>query len=112
VTFDLSGACLFLKKVFKAGGGDSPTSFVISKNSKRRHLTQSQKAAIAALALPFFEAEAKKRQREHGGTAPGQKSLSTKMIPNEDRHNHRDKKRENEDEHFLFDRTQKTIIIN
>ncbi|HYG77028.1 MAG TPA: ParB N-terminal domain-containing protein [Planctomycetota bacterium] len=43
---------------------ESLTAFVLSANLHRRHLTASQKAAIAADALPFFEAEAKQRQQE------------------------------------------------
>lgn len=46
--------------------GASPTSFVLDKNLRRRHLTPSQAATIAVEALPFFEAEAKIRQRKTG----------------------------------------------
>ena len=44
------------------GEGGSPTAYVISKNLRRRHLEPGQRAAIAAEALPLFEAEAKERQ--------------------------------------------------
>lgn len=40
----------------------SPTSYVISKNLHRRHLTTSQRGAIAADAVPLFEDEARLRQ--------------------------------------------------
>lgn len=42
--------------------GGSLAAFVISLNVRRRHLSASQKATIAAAALPFFEAEARQRQ--------------------------------------------------
>ena len=42
--------------------GNDPLSFVISVNKERRHLTPSQKAAIAVDYLPLLEVEAKKRQ--------------------------------------------------
>ncbi len=51
--------------------GDSPAAFVISLNVKRRSLTTAQRLRIAVDALPALEAEAKERQRIHGGTAPG-----------------------------------------
>jgi N6-adenosine-specific RNA methylase IME4 len=47
--------------------GMSPTAYVVSTNIARRHLTPSQKAAIAAELEPLFAAEAKKRQRDAGG---------------------------------------------
>ena len=47
----------------KPFNGDDPLAYVLSMNLKRRHLTQGQKAMIAADALPQFEKEAKKRQQ-------------------------------------------------
>jgi hypothetical protein len=44
-------------------------AFVLSLNLKRRHLTSSQKAAVAVELLPHLEAEARDRRR-YGGTAP------------------------------------------
>lgn len=48
--------------------GDDPIGFSISQNMQRRHLTTGQKAAVAVAALPLYEAEAAKRQRELAGT--------------------------------------------
>ena len=62
---------------WQANGNDtSPIAWVISQNIKRRSLNATQKAVIAFLALPLFEAEAKVRQKEHAGIAPG-KSKNT-----------------------------------
>lgn len=47
---------------FEQYSGDSPATFVFSKNIFRRHLTASQKAAIATEILPWYEKEA-----VHGG---------------------------------------------
>jgi len=65
----------------------SPTLYAISKNLHRRHLTVSQRAAIAAEMVPMLREEAKARQRVHGGTAPGKpKTLIPKseevFLPN------------------------------
>jgi len=38
-----------------------------------------QKAMIAAKLRPYYEALAKERQKHHGGTAPGVKSLVEKI---------------------------------
>lgn len=52
-------------------GKGSLVTFVVALNLHRRHLTSSQRAAIAADLEPLLAAEAKERQRAHGGTAPG-----------------------------------------
>jgi ParB-like chromosome segregation protein Spo0J len=45
------------------GEGGSPIAFVLSHNLQRRHLTASQRAAVAVESLPLFEAEAMERKR-------------------------------------------------
>jgi hypothetical protein len=50
--------------------GDSPTAFVWSLNGIRRHLTKSQRAAIAVEMLPHLETEAKERQGERTDIMP------------------------------------------
>lgn len=61
-------------------GKGSIVSHVISLNLKRRHLTSAQKAAVAVDMLPMLEAEAKERQRNHGGTAPGKSKTLPQKI--------------------------------
>jgi phage N-6-adenine-methyltransferase len=76
----------FCKKVtepkFDAAVTDSPIEFVVSLNEQRRHLTESQRALAAAKALPFYEAEAKKRQAEAGKShGRGQAASSGPIEP-------------------------------
>jgi hypothetical protein len=47
--------------------GEDPVGYAISLNEKRRHLSSSQRAALAVKMKPLFEAEAKKRQQAAGG---------------------------------------------
>ena len=52
---------LEIKPKFKEYEGESPASYVLSLNTKRRDLSPSQRAAIAVNFLPEIEKEAKKR---------------------------------------------------
>jgi len=45
-----------------AGECGAPLSFVVTRNCCRRHLTDSQRALLAAKLKPLFEAEARQRQ--------------------------------------------------
>jgi hypothetical protein len=62
---------------FQKYTGDDPLADVISWNLKRRQLSIGQKAALAVALKPEFEAQARDRQRVHGGTAPGRESQNT-----------------------------------
>lgn len=66
---------LGLEPQFRTWDGEgSLIAFVLSLNIHRRHLSSSQRAAVAVAVLPYLEAEAKERQRIHGHTAPGRSS--------------------------------------
>jgi hypothetical protein len=54
--------------------GASPAQFVLDRNLERRHLSASQKAAIAVEALPIFEQEAADRKT----------AAQFKVLPKED----------------------------
>lgn len=59
--------------------GDAPAMFVVSANLHRRHLTASQRAAIAVDLLPYFEKEARKRRSE--GQERGRASRWGDVVP-------------------------------
>lgn len=65
---------------FETFAGDDPFAFVVSANMHRRDLTKSQKAMLALELEKLYAEEAKRRQREHGGTAPG-KAKNTSGSP-------------------------------
>jgi N6-adenosine-specific RNA methylase IME4 len=73
-----------VEPVFRDATADEaaePMAFVWRENAARRHLSKSQMALAAAEALPLFQREAKARQREHGGTAPGRGTLVANLPP-------------------------------
>jgi hypothetical protein len=56
-------------------GIESPVSYCVSKNVKRRHLNAKQRAMFAFKALPTFAAEAKKRQGTHKALPDGSSGM-------------------------------------
>jgi hypothetical protein len=71
-----------VKPVFSPYTGDSPLTFVISKNIHRRHLTPSQAAVIALDVMPMFESEARKRQSLNALTNQPQNSQKIDYLEN------------------------------
>jgi hypothetical protein len=69
---------------FTEWSGESPASYVLSKNLHRRHLTTGQKGAIAAEVMPMLREEARERMREGGREAgrgrPKGSDISTTPI--------------------------------
>jgi len=68
----LDGRCRYLACLLKnvqprfrdyAGECGSALTFVVTKNIDRRHLTEGQRALVAARLKPLFEEEARQRQR-------------------------------------------------
>ncbi len=57
-------------------GPGTPLQFVLSANVVRRHLTASQRAALAVEVERLLAVQARERQRHHGGTAPGRPSTA------------------------------------
>lgn len=61
--------------------GNEPTAFAVSLNDRRRHMGKSALAAVAAELEPHFAADAKRRQKQHGGTAPGKPKTLPEKVP-------------------------------
>ena len=68
-----------VKPRFTEYTGDSPVAFIIASNLVHRRLSKDQKYALYIEVRPYYEAEAKKLQREHGGTTHGRKSLEANV---------------------------------
>lgn len=63
--------------------GKSPTQYVMAKNVFRRHLSVSQRAAIAIEIIPFFEAEANARKARATTPAPAAEQSAAEAPPAE-----------------------------
>jgi len=76
-------ACLVagVKPLFKEYTGSDPTAFAVSLNDRRRHMNKGALAAVAAELEPHFAADAKRRQKEHGKTAPGKPRALPEKVP-------------------------------
>ncbi len=61
-------------------GRGSLAAFAVALNVDRRHLDASARALPGQQLKPFYAEEAKQRQREHGKTAPGRKSVEQKVA--------------------------------
>jgi hypothetical protein len=71
-----------------AGECGSPLAFVVARNLHRRHLTESQRALVAARLKPLFEEEARQRQvasQIRGDVFPAVKNSSPPRESKEER---------------------------
>ena len=69
-------------------GKMSPTEYVLSTNFKRRHLTVSQRATVAAESLPMLQSEAAERRR---ATQNNKSAAEVEKVPPQDHGKARDK---------------------
>lgn len=66
-----------VEAVFRTVQTTDPVAYVLSRNLHRRQLDTSQRAMIAAKARDYYDKQAKERQKDHGGTAPGKPKENT-----------------------------------
>jgi len=67
-----------------AGECGSPLAFVVARNLHRRHLTESQRALVAARLKPLFEEEA--RQRQQAGLKQGDQLPMSANLRKREKH--------------------------
>ena len=68
-----------------------PLKFVLTANLHRRHLTEAQRSMVAGEIKKVYSKQAKERQKEHGGTAPGKKKTLPENLPEVNKGDARDK---------------------
>lgn len=59
---------------------DQAKIWIIKNQLSRRNLSKADRVALILKLKPLLAAKAKQRQREHGGTAPGKKSLQPNLA--------------------------------
>jgi len=66
----------------KEYSGDNPLAYVVGQNIERRHLSPSQKAAIAVKLEPLFAEENKKKEKQRKLSLPGNRTSANLHLSN------------------------------